>query len=378
VTGKPKLLLLGGDGGLSGVPRYLGQVARALQGKAEITVVSEEDHGGFGFVRDLGLGHRVVEGLASSLHPRRLMRATGALARVIADEKPDVVWANARVTLPMARWCLGHMSKPPKLICTYHGIPFGPGHDAAMSALQWYVERLSLNWAPAEWQVFLTEEDRAGMGALANGRHHARIISNGSDLGGFQPRKDAGGAGIRLVMLTRDAPQKNLDAAARLMAALPDQVTLTLYGAGTQSEGLQRRFASALPPGGLRRIRFGGPVQNVRTALTEAEGFLITSRYEGQSLAMLEAMEYGLPVFSTLVGGATGMALAHPMLEILTLDDAEGVRDSAARLLACCRTWAQAPGRFSQLVHEAWARNYSIRFFEDELSELWNEVAAGV
>ena len=372
----PKLLLLGGDGGRSGVPRYLGQVARALKDRAEITVVSEEDHGGFGFVRELGLGHRVVEGLASSLHPRRLMRATGALGRVIADEAPDVVWANARVTLPMARWCLRRAARQPGLVCTYHGIPFGPGHSGALSALQRQVERLSLTWAPAEWQVFLTEEDRDGMGALAGGRHRARIISNGSDLGGFQPRHAPFGPGIRLVMLTRDAPQKNLDAAARLMAVLPDQVSLTLYGTGTQSEALQQRFAALIPAGGLRRIRFAGPTETVGAALAAADGFLMTSRYEGQSLAMLEAMEYGLPVFSTQVGGATGMALVHPMMEILALEDAGAVKRSAERVLACARAWMQDSARASQRIHDAWARNYSISFFDREVQGLWADVTS--
>ena len=298
------------------------------------------------------------------------------VGRVIADVSPDVVWANARVTLPMARWCLGRIARPPKLICTYHGIPFGAGHGAAMSVLQKQVERLSLTWGPAEWQVYLTEADRAGMGGLAEGRHRARIISNGSDLGGFEPRQAPSGPGIRLVMLTRDAPQKNLDAAARLMAALPGAVTLTLYGTGTQSEALQRRFAAVLPPGGLRRIHFAGPTHDVRAALAAADGYLMTSRYEGQSLAMLEAMEYGLPVLSTLVGGATGMALAHPMMEILALDDAAGLRDSAERVLACCRGWMQDSARASQRIHEAWARHYSIGFFDREIRKLWDEVTA--
>ena len=170
--------------------------------------------------------------------------------------------------------------------------------------------------------------------------------------------------------------KQNLDAAARLMAALPGAVTLTLYGTGTQSEALQRRFAAVLPPGGLRRIHFAGPTHDVRAALAAADGYLMTSRYEGQSLAMLEAMEYGLPVLSTLVGGATGMALAHPMMEILALDDAAGLRDSAERVLACCRGWMQDSARASQRIHEAWARHYSIGFFDREIRKLWDEVTA--
>lgn len=376
MSGKPKLLLLGGDGGRSGVPRYLGQVAEALRDRAEITVVSEEDRGGFGFVGALGLDHRLVKGLASNLNPVRLIRATRALGRVMREVQPDVVWANARLTLPMARWCLRSWQAPPELIATYHGIPFGPAHGRAMSLLQHFVERLSLGWGPPEWQVFLTEEDRAAFGSLAGGRHRVRIVSNGSDLGGFRPRVQAGGPGIRLVMLTRDAPQKDLDAAARLMAALPEWVTLTLHGTGTQSESLRARFGRVLPPGGMERIRFGGPTGDVRGALNAADGLLMTSRYEGQSLAMLEAMEYGLPVFSTEVGGATGMALVHPMMAILDLSSPSMVKASAQRLVSVVRAWQADRTGASARIHEAWARNYSIDFFRAAVRGLWEEVLA--
>ena len=375
---RPKLLLLGGDGARSGVPRYLGQLAAAQVDRAEIVVVSEEDCGGFGFVHEMGLGHRVVEGLASSLQPGRLIRATRALGRVIAEEAPAVIWANARLTLPMARWCLRDLATPPRLICTYHGIPFGPGHGWAMSILQRFVEGISLTWGPVEWQVFLTEEDRSAMGRLAGGRHRWRVISNGSDLGGFAPPTGSQGPGIRLVMLTRDAPQKDLDAAARLMAALPDRVTLSLHGSGTQSEGLKRRFAAVLGADGLDRVHFGGPLADVRLALRAADGFLITSRYEGQSLAMLEAMEFGLPVISTRVGGAAGMALVHPMMALVDLSGPVGVRTAAEQVLALCQAWKRDPAAAARRIHESWAQNYSGDFFRADVRKLWDEVLEGV
>jgi glycosyltransferase involved in cell wall biosynthesis len=376
VTGKPKLMLLGGDGGRSGVPRYLGQLAAALADRAEITVVSQEDRGGYGFVREMGLQHRVVDGLASSLHPVRLIRATAALGRIIAEERPDVVWANARVTLAMARWCLMRGAAPgARLITTYHGIPFGPGHGLVLSAIQKLIERTSLYWGPDEWQVFLTEEDRAAMGPLAGGRHRVRVVSNGSDLGSFQPRQGGGaGPGIRLVMLTRDARQKNLDAAARLMAVLPDTVTLALYGIGTQSEELKQRFAAVLKPGGLVRIRFGGPIGDVRGVLAAADGLLVTSRYEGQSLAMLEAMEYGLPVFTTPVGGTAGLMQVHPMMALLALDSPADVKASADRLVGVARAWKHDSAAASTRIHQAWAGAYSISFFQDRVRALFDEV----
>lgn len=374
----PKLLLLGGDGARSGVPRYISQLAAALADRARITVVSEEDRGGYGFVRDMGLGHRVVEGLASSLHPGHLRRGAEGLCRVLEEERPDIVWANARVTLPMLRWCLRGRAEAeaPAVIATYHGIPFGPGHGAAMSALQHLVERVSLGWGPPEWQVYLTQEDRAAMGALAGGRHRVRVISNGSDLGGFDAAAAEArrGGPIRLVMLTRDAPQKDLDSAARLMAVLPGEVRLDLYGTGTQSLDLRQRFQAILGAEGLGRIEFHGPVGDVRAALTGADGFLMTSRYEGQSLAMLEAMEFGLPVISTEVGGATGMALVHPMMALVALGSPAERKAAAERVLTLCRAWKADPAAQASRIHAAWGRNFSGQAFRGEVRRLWDEV----
>ncbi len=380
-AGRPKLVLLGGDGARSGVPRYLGHVARALEDKAEIVVVAEEDRGGFSFVREMGLRHRVVEGLASSLRPGRLSRGASRLGDVLAEEAPTVVWANARVTLPMARLCLSRATwwrgPRPALIATYHGVPFGAGRSPGLSALQWGVEWLSLRMAPAEWQVFLTEEDRARLQPLAGGRHRGRVISNGSDLGGFVPR-DGGrdSTGLRIVMLTRDAPQKNLDAAARLMAVLPGTETLSLYGTGTDDPGLKRRFAAVLGEQGLARVHFGGPVANVRQVLAEGDMLLVTSRYEGQSLAMLEAMEFGLPIVSTRVGGATDLARAHPMMALVDLADAEGVREAAGRVMALGQAWKADSAGASRRIHAAWARDFSHESFRREVRALWEAVLA--
>ena len=381
-AGRPKLVLLGGDGARSGVPRYLGQVARVLEDEAEIVIVAEEDRGGFSFVHEMGLRHRVVEGLASSLRPGRLTRGASRLGEVLAEEAPTVVWANARVTLPMARLCLSRamwrQGTRPALIATYHGIPFGAGRRRAFSALQWGVEWLSLRMAPGEWQVFLTEEDRARLQPLAGGRHRGRVISNGSDLGGFVPREPggAGREGLRLVMLTRDAPQKNLDAAARLMAALPGTVTLSLYGTGTDDPGLKRRFAAVLGEAGLARVRFGGPAANVRPALAGADMLLVTSRYEGQSLAMLEAMEYGLPIVSTRVGGAAALARVHPMMALVDLADAEAVREAAGRVVALGQAWKADSAGASRRIHAAWARDFSHESFRREVRALWEAVLA--
>ena len=86
-----RLMLLGGDGGRSGVPRHLRHLSAALRDHHQITVVSEPDRGGYGFCAEMGLRHHALPGLRSALDPCEGLRAARALRELIAEDKPDLV-----------------------------------------------------------------------------------------------------------------------------------------------------------------------------------------------------------------------------------------------------------------------------------------------
>lgn len=75
-------------------------------------------------------------------------------------------------------------------------------------------------------------------------------------------------------------------------------VRFNLYGEGCCRESLGARAAYR----GVRNIHFRGTA-SAEEIWRENHALLLPSRYEGQSLAMLEAMLHGRPVFATPVGG---------------------------------------------------------------------------
>lgn len=359
----PRLVLIGGDGGRSGVPRHIAHLCEALGAWTDITVISDRDRGGYGFAR--ALRHVEVPGLETGLDPHRAAAAARGLAGALQDIRPDLVWAHARMSLPLARWVMrrGDLGR---LMTSYHGLPFGPGHGGLRSAASAVIDRAGLWLGPPQDLVFLTEEDLRAMPAGPMARHRTHVLPNCSWLGVGETGTGPRGAQKRLVMLTRDSRQKNLDLAARILAALPGDFTLALYGSGTDAPDLRARFAAALTPEALRRVHFGGPVEDVAGVLAGADGLLVTSRYEGLSIAMIEAMEAGLPVMSTLVGGTQALGRVHPLFGLIS---GEVRRDAA--MIAEAVSWFRAdPAAWSGRIRARWAMHFAPRPWAGRVNDL--------
>jgi glycosyltransferase involved in cell wall biosynthesis len=116
--------------------------------------------------------------------------------------------------------------------------------------------------------------------------------------------------------LTRMKGQRHLiDAVPDLVARFP-RLAVVLLGDGPLREELTRR-AAALGVGG--HVCLPGHRTDARLLLDAADVFVLPSRHEGMPLAVLEAMEAGLPIVATrvigseevVVDGVTG-ALVRP------------------------------------------------------------------
>lgn len=357
---------MGGDGGPSGVPSHLRHLAAALAGMAEVAVVSEPDRGGYGWTQDASVRRIEVEGLASSLSPVSMGRGARGLSKALDALRPDLVWAHARMTLPLARALARRRGW--RLATTYHGLPFGPGHGAMRSASSMILDAVSLRLAPPHHVVFLTDEDRAAFPGPPRARHTTHVLPNTSDVGGFAPRAARASrmGPLRVTMLTRDAPQKNLELAARIFARMGQGAELSLHGMGTEAPGLRARL-SPLLGAALPRVRFGGPAADVRSVLAKSDLLLVTSRYEGLSIAALEAMEWGLPVASTPVGGSALLARHHPLFTLLDPTDLDG---AARHLRALAVTFREDPARHGAAIHAAWRGAFSPDVFHTRACSL--------
>lgn len=92
---------------------------------------------------------------------------------------------------------------------------------------------------------------------------------------------------------------KGFDLLIRACAPL-ERAQLVICGGGIEEERL-RDLARAL--GADARVHLLGPCDDVPAILAAADVFVLSSRTEGFSVALLEAMRAGLPIIATDVGG---------------------------------------------------------------------------
>lgn len=254
----------------------------------------------------LSLGMR--KGLAD---PRGWIR----FHRWLRREKPDVLHGH----MPHAAW-LVRWSRPAApvraVLDTIHTSSTGT-----------WGRRIGYRWS--DW---LPDRVTAVSRATADTYRAARMVSaprltvlpNGVDVAVWRPdaavrtsvRRELGLSNEFLwLAVGRLEPVKDYPTLLRAMANLPVSTRLVIAGAGWQ-EGELRALTSQL---GLdQRVRFLGFEPNVSRWMQAADGFVLSSRWEGLPLGLLEAAACGLPAVATdvpgtpevLVDGVTGWLAA--------------------------------------------------------------------
>jgi len=165
--------------------------------------------------------------------------------------------------------------------------------------------------------VAVSQEIRHELTSHGFGTDRIADIPNGVDAVRFAPppdpeaaRRAAGHGPDTVLFLGRLDPQKGLDLALEAWAQVVRRrpgARLVVAGEGPSGTALQ---AQAAQLGLGDAVRFPGVSETPETLLRGSEVFLLPSRSEGMSNALLEAMATGLPCVATRIGG-NGELLRH-------------------------------------------------------------------
>jgi glycosyltransferase involved in cell wall biosynthesis len=270
-------------------------------------------------------GHRVsvvpTPGLRSNLYPARL---TDWFRRV----RPSVVHVHSGAWLKAAR--AAHLAGVPHTVHTVHGIE---GNEP------WFTK--SLWQMAARYTDVIVSVSEPLMPYLARDmrlpQEKLRFIPNGVDTESFRP-------GVRRVVLRAalgiDANEilvgnvarltnvKNhallLDAFAILRRHIPE-ATLAIVGEGPLRPNLEQRIRSLALNS---RAHLAGPRADMPEVYRDFDLFVLSSRFEGTSLSILEAMASGVCVVATAVGGNPDL-LDHGRFGVLVAPDDPGLLATA-------------------------------------------------
>lgn len=143
----------------------------------------------------------------------------------------------------------------------------------------------------------LTEEDKADYEAILSGQR-VRVVRIPNAAQPAERNLPIEARGTTIVAAGRLATVKGFDllieAWSRIEASWPDW-TVDVYGRGPEREALESLIAARHLDG---RLRLAGTVPDMRPRFEVAGMFVLSSRFEGFPLVLVEAMAAGCPVVS--------------------------------------------------------------------------------
>lgn len=260
------------------------------------------------------------------------------LAKLIREWRPDIIhcrnW-NSWLDAVMARILARH---PCRLVWSFHGFAAHDDFPLRRRIVSRILARLS-DRLVAVCQDAARRFSRAA--GIASERFEVRY--NGADLARFQPgdkaalRAELGLPGEARIALTVASlvPIKNhaslLSAISRLTPAVADSSLFVWLGDGAEREALQRQCRQL---GLEQRILMPGKTDRVADYLAAADLFILPSRLEGMSNAIVEAMAAGLPVLAGAVGGNPELVVDEETGLLVDPLDADALAGSLSRLLS--------------------------------------------
>lgn len=238
------------------------------------------------------------------------------LDTLIDDLKPAIVHSHlayadvvaaAAVNLRKARKLVRRGTYVPALFTTEHGIA---GDDAVYHGTSWRsrlmetVHRVRLWGTDGKIAVSRSTADQM---RRKWGAHDVDVVYNGIDVAETfdavaAHRVEAGEGALRVLSLSRLAPEKGLDILVEAFTQVREQVpgaTLEIAGAGELKDTLKRQVAEL----GLEEaVTFPGFVDPIK-AMGRADVLVQLSVWENCSYTLLDAKAAGLNLVATAVGG---------------------------------------------------------------------------
>ncbi len=333
-----RILLLSTSMGMGGADKQLLSAAEGLRSRGhELFIVSLTPLGPMGLEsRSLGFPTESLEMRRGIPDPRGLVR----LVRLVRQWRPEVVHSHMVHANLMAR-VLRLVVPLPVLVSTIHNVYEG-------GRLRMTAYRLT-NGLVDHMTIISEAAANRFVGERIVPRDLLRVVPNGVDIeryvgipGGTREalRRSLGieqefvWLAVGRFEVAKDYPNM-LRGFAAVLGRHP-RAMLLLVGRGRlqdEAEGLTRSLDIE------RSVRFLGVRQDVPEVMSVADGYVMSSAWEGMPMVLLEASAAGLPIVSTAVGGnlevirdgesgflvppGNSDALGAAMLRLMDLPEAE-------------------------------------------------------
>jgi glycosyltransferase involved in cell wall biosynthesis len=366
-----RILFLSTSMGMGGADKQLQSAAQELRSRGhEVLIVSLTSLGPMGLeAQSLGIPTESLEMRRGFPDPRGLFR----LVQLARAWKPDILHSHMVHANLMAR-ALRLLVPIPVMVATIHNIyEGGPLWMAAYRLTNRLVDHMTI--------VSQAAADRfIGEGIVP--REMLKVVPNGVDSDQFRVPA-AARASLRRSLevdgwfvwlavgrfeIAKDYPNM-LRAFVRIRERQPRAVLLLVGRGSLQAE--TEALAQELGLGNA--VRFLGVRRDVPEIMSAADGYLMSSAWEGMPMVLLEAAAAGLPIVATRVGGNHEVVHEGETGFLVPPRDSEALGQAGLRLMELTEAQRRAMGERSRELIRA---HYSLSRVAEQWEDLYREVSA--
>jgi glycosyltransferase involved in cell wall biosynthesis len=367
-----RVFLLSTSMGMGGADKQLLSAAQELRSRGhEVLIVSLTALGPMGLeARRIGIPTESLEMRRGFPDPRGLLR----LVRLVRAWQPDVLHSHMVHANLMAR-ALRLFVRIPVMVSTIHSLHEGGRlRMAAYRLTNGLVDQMTIV-SEAAAKRFVTE------GIIP--QELLRVVPNGVDTDRFRNVPASARESIRRSLqleheflwlavgrfeIPKDYPNM-LRGFARVRERNPEAVLL-LVGQGSLQEETEA-LAQALGLG--TRVRFVGVRHDVPELMSAADGYVMSSAWEGMPVVLLEAAAAGLPIVATSVGGVQEVVCDQESGFLVPPGDPEALGRAMLRLMGLSGAQRDSMGERGR---EHVGSRYGLSRVVEQWENLYREVLA--
>jgi glycosyltransferase involved in cell wall biosynthesis len=266
-----------------------------------------------------GAGTRLLPTPRAAWDIPRIARHVAAMWRL----HPDVCHVNLRTPYACVYGQLAALLTPGTRTIAVEHLMLEARSRLRHRLKRWMSRRLSAHLAVSERTARLVERD-AGLptGSVA-------VIHNGVRAKPAAIERKLRAAGPVVGSAGRLVAQKGFDVLVDALVQL-DGVTAVVAGDGPERDALERKAEAA---GVADRFLLPGWADDVSLLMGELDIFVLPSRFEGLPLTLLEAMQAGLPIVATDVGGIAEAVTDRESALLVAAEDAPALASAITVLL---------------------------------------------